>query len=256
MEPNEIEESDNDGELALNEFSSYGIFKFSLEPDTVIQIRSHNYFPPEVINLAIDIYYQIATSTFGDSKLSLSPKILKGAKKTRRIYICFYKALNDIGLPMDPHYLALHLNLPKTDIAKAFNETPLAILTEPEKLIPFYLHQIERTQHLTHCLDWLASLRDIPQGQEYIDNMPVKSVCLGIIIYGLNLQRKELADLAPKCFSTVPYMSQCQKGIQACFEKKVTSHHDLHWQFWWLVQPTSDNDDINQTSSTEILVNN
>jgi hypothetical protein len=105
--------SGNEGEedeICLNGYSSFGVFKFSLEPDTVIQIRSYSYFPTEVINLAIDIYYQIATTTFGESKLSLSPKILKGAKKVRRIYICFYKALNDIGVPVDPVYLANLLN--------------------------------------------------------------------------------------------------------------------------------------------------
>jgi hypothetical protein len=227
----EEDEDGNEGEICLNGYSTFGVFKFSLEPDTVIQIRSYNYFPAEVINLAIDIYYQIATSTFGESNLALSPRILKGAKKVRRIYICFYKALNDIGVPVDPIYLATLVNLPKTEIGKAFNETPLPILTEPEKLIPFYLHQIGRSEELETALSWLSSLRTYPKGQEYIDNMPVKNICLGIILNCLAIQRKDMAEIAPKCFSAVPYMTQCQKGVQSCFQEQI-QYHDL--RFWWL----------------------
>jgi len=231
-------DNNRDGEICLSGYSTFGVFKFSLEPDTVIQIRAYNFFPPEVINLAIDTYYQIATSTFGDSQLALSPKILKGAKKVRRIYICFYKSLNDIGVPVDPIYLANLTNLPKNDIAKAFNETPLSILTEPEKLIPFYLHQLGKNHEMELCLSWLSSLRTYPKGQEYIDNMPVKNVCLGIILNSLGIQRKDMTEIASKCFSTVPYMTQCQKGIQACFQQNMSSSLpsplQSELQYWWL----------------------
>jgi len=212
-------------------YSAYGRVKFNVEPMTISQLKSYRFLPADIINRAIDNYYLISNTTFGESKLTLTPKILEGKRRNRRIYICFFKALNDAGVPVDPNYLASLLKINNKNITTAFKETPIAILVEPEKLLPFYLHQIDRSDELNLCLEWLASLRTYPKGQECIDNIPVKNICIGIILCALNINRKVMTDIAAKWFSAVPYMSQQQKLLTDCFQADI-EHREL--QYWWL----------------------
>lgn len=232
-----MSDDENESVCLKGTYSPYGRVKFTLEPSTVSLLKSYKLMPPDIINRAIDNYYLISNTTFGQSKLALTPKNLEGRKRSRRIYICFFKALNDAGIPVDPNYLANLLNLNSKEISPAFKETPIAILVEPEKLLIFYLHQIEASDMKDLCLDWLNSLRTYPKGQECIDNLPVKNVCIGLILCALGVGRRDMHNIADKLFSTVPYMSQQQKIINDCFVDSGCPTLDL--EYWWLQDNTA-----------------
>lgn len=219
------------GDLCLNGYYANGNIKNTIEPDSVSQIRSYSsLLPKQILDTAVEIYYQIDRTEVGkETKLRITPKILKGGKKQRRIYICLYLSLVNHNMSVDPNYVAKMINMKESFISKAFNENPVQVCIKPDNMFNFYLIQIDRLDLRAHCLTILERLRSCQLGRELIDNYSVKGIVTGIINQILMPNCKGMQELSKRWFASTACLKRYQTEVRNCLQPQ----EQFKLEFWW-----------------------
>lgn len=159
----------------------------------------------EVINKALDIYYQInnikinVSRTLQVTDVVCKNKSVKGTRKLRLLFYCVFMAYNKIDRPVDPCYVADIVHLNRKEIEQALNEySPSGlVLIEPEKMVRFYIKRINEylcQQGIYYnnevveqgVRDVIKICRSNPMGKEWIENTSAKIVAVTALYFYLN----------------------------------------------------------------------
>ena len=175
------------------------------EPEGIIQLKKLSIIPEDVRTKAIEIYYELEEKMLNIKSMlgaNKKPKGMKQNKRLRRLFVCIFRAYNELGHPVDQCYLAEKLGLPKSKIDTAFSENQSYMIINPILLTRFYAKQLEEAVpsiqiDIDQLLEEIQRIYDMciksEKGQSTIENNSAKTIAVGLLYF--YLQTKDMDHL-------------------------------------------------------------
>jgi hypothetical protein len=222
----EIEKSSNT--IVMGSYNAYSTVVSTTQPEivTAIQQLQEQKIEIEIISKAIDIYYRLNSIKINDNQgnsveVFRKNKSVKGSRKIRLIFYCIFMAYNELGIPVDPTYVADIVKLPRKETEQALAEYSPSGTTiiEPEKMIMFYIRRINMivsqlgityneeivNQDVKRIIE---VCKTTPIGKEWIENTAAKHVAVAALYFymndikGIDIISKNICIFESACYSS------------------------------------------------------